>query len=44
MIVRGETLSGIAARYKVSVAALKKANGIDTSVIRVGQTLNIPSG
>ncbi|WP_299939933.1 N-acetylmuramoyl-L-alanine amidase [uncultured Microbulbifer sp.] len=44
VIVRGETLSGIAARYKVSVAALKKANGIDTSVIRVGQTLNIPSG
>ncbi|BBM01026.1 N-acetylmuramoyl-L-alanine amidase [Microbulbifer sp. GL-2] len=44
VIARGETLSGIAARYKISVAALKKANGINTSIIRVGQTLSIPSG
>jgi len=43
-IARGDTLSGIAARYNVSVAALKKINGIDSSMIRVGQTLTIPSG
>lgn len=43
-IARGDTLSGIAARYNVSVASLKEANGIDSTVIRVGQTLTIPSG
>ncbi|WP_250460171.1 N-acetylmuramoyl-L-alanine amidase [Microbulbifer litoralis] len=43
-IGRGDTLSGIAARYNVSVSALKRLNGIDSSVIRVGQTLTIPSG
>ncbi|MCW8126701.1 N-acetylmuramoyl-L-alanine amidase [Microbulbifer halophilus] len=43
-IARGDTLSGIAARYNVSVSALKQVNGIDTSTIRVGQTLTIPSG
>ncbi|WP_323845861.1 N-acetylmuramoyl-L-alanine amidase [Microbulbifer magnicolonia] len=43
-IASGDTLSGIAARYNVSVNDLKKINGIDTSVIRVGQTLTIPSG
>ncbi len=42
-IARGDTLSGIAARYNVSVAALKKINGMQTSMIRVGQTLTIPS-
>lgn len=44
VIARGETLSGIAARYNISVAALMRANGIKNSVIRVGQTLSIPSG
>ncbi|MFA0789612.1 N-acetylmuramoyl-L-alanine amidase [Microbulbifer echini] len=44
VIARGETLSGIAARYNISVAALMSANGIKNSVIRVGQTLSIPSG
>ncbi|MFA0810296.1 N-acetylmuramoyl-L-alanine amidase [Microbulbifer epialgicus] len=44
IIARGETLSGIAARYDVSVTALMRANGIKNSVIRVGQTLSIPSG
>ncbi|WP_428819831.1 N-acetylmuramoyl-L-alanine amidase [Microbulbifer sp. MCCC 1A16149] len=43
-ISRGDTLSGIAARYDISVADLKKANGMQTSMIRVGQTLTIPSG
>ncbi len=43
-IARGDTLSAIALRYNVSVAALKRVNGIRNSVIRVGQTLTIPSG
>ncbi|MFC6634109.1 N-acetylmuramoyl-L-alanine amidase [Microbulbifer taiwanensis] len=43
-IARGDTLSGIAARYNVPVSELKRANGIGSSVIRVGQTLTIPSG
>lgn len=44
IISRGDTLSGIAARYNVSVAALKKANGLGTSTIRTGQKLAIPPG
>ncbi|WP_346838526.1 N-acetylmuramoyl-L-alanine amidase [Microbulbifer sp. SAOS-129_SWC] len=43
IIARGDTLSGIAARYNVSVAALKQLNGMTSSAIRVGQTLTIPS-
>ncbi|WP_288132371.1 N-acetylmuramoyl-L-alanine amidase [Microbulbifer sp.] len=43
-IARGDTLSGIAARYNISVSELKQANGMQTSMIRVGQTLTIPSG
>jgi LysM repeat protein len=45
IIASGETLSGIAANYRVSVAALKSANHIqDERKLRVGQTLTIPSG
>ncbi|TDH39192.1 LysM peptidoglycan-binding domain-containing protein [Pseudohoeflea suaedae] len=40
----GDTLSRIASRHSVSVAALKAANGMSTEMIRVGQTLSIPSG
>ena len=43
-IKRGETLTIIAARYGVTVAALQKANGItDPSLILVGQILVIPA-
>lgn len=39
----GDTLSSIAARYAVTVAALKKANGLTgSSVIHPGQVLKIP--
>ena len=39
----GDTLSAIAARFGVTVAALKKANGITgSSVINPGQVLKIP--
>ncbi|MBL8299050.1 MAG: N-acetylmuramoyl-L-alanine amidase [Rhodanobacteraceae bacterium] len=43
VVARGETLSGIAARHRVSMAALREANRIaaDGSV-RVGDVLDIP--
>lgn len=42
-IKSGDTLSGIAARFGTTVAALKKLNGItDASLIRPGQILRIP--
>jgi LysM repeat protein len=41
--VSGETLSGIAAKYGVTLAALEKANGITApNRIVVGQVLVIP--
>lgn len=39
----GQTLSGIARQYGVSVAALQQANGLSGTDIRAGQTLTIPS-
>jgi membrane-bound lytic murein transglycosylase D len=36
---RGETLSGIARRYGVSVAQLRRMNGVAGDRVRVGQTL-----
>lgn len=42
-VARGETLTGIAARYGTSIAALASANGISNpSYIRSGQVLAIP--
>ena len=44
-VAAGETLSGIAARYRVSVGALKDTNQIkDERKLRVGQVLTIPGG
>jgi hypothetical protein len=43
VVVRGETLISIAARYGVTAAAIKKANGITgAGLIYVGQRLIIP--
>ena len=43
VVVRGETLNAIAARYGITLAALEKANGIkDPNLIYVGQRLVIP--
>ncbi|RMH62661.1 MAG: LysM peptidoglycan-binding domain-containing protein [Bacteroidetes bacterium] len=39
---RGETLGGIARKYGVSVAELRRANDIRGSLIRVGQELIVP--
>lgn len=38
----GDTLGGIAGRYRVSVADVRSANGIRSSMIRAGQVLKIP--
>ena len=42
-IVRGDTLSEIAVRYRVSVERLRAANRLDGSAIRVGDVLRIPA-
>ncbi len=38
----GDTLSGIASRHRVSVAELRRVNGLDTSRIYPGNTLTVP--
>lgn len=43
IISRGETLSGIAQRYQVSVSRLREANNLRNDTIRVGQVLLIPA-
>jgi len=40
---RGDTLSGIAARYRVSLSSLRAANDLRNDVIHVGQVLTIPA-
>lgn len=40
---RGDTLPGIASQYRVSVAALKRANHLSGNQVRAGQRLVIPS-
>ncbi len=44
VISRGDTLSGIASRYQVSLLALRNINRIAGDRIRIGQVLRIPSG
>ena len=42
IIKKGETLAGIAARYRTSVATLKRINNIRSNVIRQGNSLRVP--
>ena len=42
VIAPGDTLSGIAARYNVSVASLRAVNGLDDDTIQPGEKLTIP--
>lgn len=42
-IARGETLSGIAERYRVSLERLREANNLQSDTIRIGQVLVIPA-
>jgi len=43
VISRGETLSGIADRYRVSLSRLREANNLNGDVIQVGEVLLIPA-
>ena len=44
VVAKGDTLTGIAARYRVTAADLKSANGIvDERKLQVGQKLKIPA-
>jgi N-acetylmuramoyl-L-alanine amidase len=40
---RGDTLSGIARQYQVSMDRLREANNLNSNQIRVGQVIRIPS-
>jgi LysM repeat protein len=42
-VVKGDTLYGLARRYKTTVAKIKSANGLSSDLIRIGQRLKIPS-
>jgi N-acetylmuramoyl-L-alanine amidase len=42
-IARGDTLSGIAQRFSVSVSDIQSHNGLSSTRIKVGQKLNIPT-
>jgi N-acetylmuramoyl-L-alanine amidase len=44
VIVRGDTLSGIAQRYRVSSASIRSSNGLRSDTLRIGQVLTIPRG
>lgn len=43
VVARGDTLSGIAKRYQVSVNSIQRENDLASSVIKVGQRIVIPS-
>lgn len=43
VIARGDTLSGIASRYNVSVQKIMQVNQLNGTSIRIGQTLTIPT-
>jgi N-acetylmuramoyl-L-alanine amidase len=43
VVKKGETLSGIASRYKISMVALRTYNKMDDQQVRIGQTLKIPA-
>jgi N-acetylmuramoyl-L-alanine amidase len=42
-VVRGDTLGEIAQRYRVSLYALRRANGLNNDTIHVGKELLIPT-
>lgn len=41
-VKKGDTLYAIASRYGTSVAAIKKANGLSSDLLRDGRTIKIP--
>lgn len=43
IVQKGDTLSGIALRYGTSVRAIKRSNGLQSDLIRIGQKLRLPA-
>ncbi|NWK54046.1 LysM peptidoglycan-binding domain-containing protein [Verrucomicrobiaceae bacterium N1E253] len=43
-VVAGDSLWALAKKYGTSVESIQAANGMNDNTIRIGQTLNIPSG
>ena len=43
VVRRGDTLSAIAARFGASVGEIRRENGLEGSIIRIGQTLSVPA-
>jgi N-acetylmuramoyl-L-alanine amidase len=43
LVISGDTLTDIAAQYKVSAAKIRKANNMKNDVVKLGQTLKIPA-
>jgi len=43
LVKKGDTLFALSRRYRVTLDALRRANGLDTYTIRTGQVLRIPS-
>lgn len=42
-IARGETLSGIAKQYQISMATIRSVNNLHSDNLRIGKTLKIPA-
>ena len=42
VVRKGDTLSALAVRYGVTISELKRANGLKSDLIKIGQTLRIP--
>jgi LysM repeat protein len=42
IVKKGDTLYGLAAKYKTSVAQLKKVNKLKSDSLQIGQKLSIP--
>lgn len=44
VVARGDTLFGIARKYGVSAEQIRRANRMESDVVKLGQTLVIPAG
>jgi N-acetylmuramoyl-L-alanine amidase len=41
VVKRGDTLTALSSRYKVSIGSIQERNGLSSDLIRVGQRLTI---
>lgn len=41
-VLKGDTLRGIATKFKTTAAKIQAANGLKTTTLKIGQVLNIP--